>query len=126
MCVHFTINRIELAEASVDARFGREMADGAAALASKDAREIINANAGGPYGSEGGVLRQVQADSDAVRKRVVAGEVGAGWAHAELAITADETEPWTVASGNETFTFAEKDWTTKYLYDEAGKPTLRG
>jgi hypothetical protein len=64
LVVHFTINDIAFAETSVDTRMNKEMADGRAALKTGDARAMIRANAGGPYGSA--VLKGVQADSDKV------------------------------------------------------------
>jgi len=95
LVVHFTINDITFAERSVDTRMLGEMADGKAALASADALKIIDANAGGPYGSA--ALRGVQADSDKVWEAVKAGgDAGASWYKASIAISASETEPWTV------------------------------
>lgn len=65
LVVHFTINDISFAERSVDTRMQGEMARGTTAV-SKDAtvRDVINCNAGGPYGSA--VLKGVQEDSDKV------------------------------------------------------------
>ena len=97
LVVHFTINDIGFAERSVDTRMLGEMAHGRAALASGDPREIIRANAGGPYGSA--ALRGVQADSTAVWQKVKAGgDAGDSWYKASIAITAHESEPWTVTA----------------------------
>jgi len=95
LVVHCTINDIAFAEKSVDGRMLREMADGRGALAAGGTRSIIQANAGGPYGSA--VLRGVQADSDAVWESVRTGQTEAGqtWHKARVAISAHETEPWT-------------------------------
>jgi hypothetical protein len=75
-----------------------EMADGRAALATvaSNPMALVNANAGGPYGSE--VLAGVQADSQRVWTQIVTGEadgVGATWLKASVAIEAAEPPtPW--------------------------------
>jgi hypothetical protein len=74
----------------------RELQTGIEALQKQDVFEIINANAGGPYGSE--VLAGVQADSDRVWKEHVMAEdavVGQDWYKATIQINAHDTEPWT-------------------------------
>tara|TARA_B110001452_G_scaffold260658_1_gene258443 strand:+ start:702 stop:1868 length:1167 start_codon:yes stop_codon:yes gene_type:complete len=100
LVVHFTINDIGFAERSVDRRMQGEMQKGRAALAGGNVREIIQANAGGPYGSA--VLRGVQADSDAVWESVRSGEAEGGaaldWCKARIAISAHETEPWSACA----------------------------
>ena len=64
---------------------------------SKDFQKIIDANAGGPYGSE--VLKGVQADSAKVWESVVSGkDAGKSWYKASIAIEAHATEPWTAAA----------------------------
>ena len=99
LVVNFAINELGFAERSVDARMTREMAAGEAALAGGDPVVLVEANAGGPYGSA--VLAGVQAESRAVWARVLAGEeggVGASWLKASIAIDAHETEPWTASA----------------------------
>ena len=62
-------------------------------------RACVQANAGGPYGSQ--VLPKVHAESRAVWEKVAAGTadgVGGSWLKASLAIDAHETEPWTVTA----------------------------
>lgn len=57
--IHFEINDVAFAEKSVDARMATEMLTGSEAIRrGASAREVILANAGGPYGSQ--VLRQVR------------------------------------------------------------------
>lgn len=95
LVVHFTINEIGFAERSVDTRMLKEMAEGRAALATGDPLQIIQANAGGPYGSA--ALCGVQADSDKVWEAVKAGgDAGASWYKASIAISASEADPWVV------------------------------
>jgi len=111
LVVHCTINDIKFAETSVDGRMLGEMRQGRAALAGST-RDVIAANAGGPYGSA--VLKGVQADSDAVwesvRRGTAEGGAGRSWSKARLAITAHESEPWTAravpADGRPTEAFA--------------------
>ena len=62
LVVNFAINELGFAERSVDARMTREMAAGEAALAGGDPVVLVEANAGGPYGSA--VLAGVQAESE--------------------------------------------------------------
>lgn len=60
-----------------------------AAETTGDARAMIRANAGGPYGSA--VLKGVEADSNAVWQQIssgAAGDVGMSWYKARLKITA--------------------------------------
>jgi len=91
LVLHFAINDIGYAERSVDARMTQEILDGRSAVTSQpfDIRQIINANAGGPYGSE--VLKSVLSDSDAVWEQIVKGEVEAGksWYKASIQIEAN-------------------------------------
>mmetsp|Transcript_70392 Transcript_70392/g.103139 ORF Transcript_70392/g.103139 Transcript_70392/m.103139 type:complete len:202 (-) Transcript_70392:80-685(-) len=96
LVVHFTINDISFAEKSVDTRMAKEMADGSAAERTGDARQMIRANAGGPYGSA--VLKGVQADSDKVWESIRTGAadgVGESWYKARIQIDAADSE-WTV------------------------------
>jgi len=112
---HFSINDVGFAEASVDMRMLREMADGRAALAAQPAAglaAVVQANAGGPYGSA--VLRGVQADSDAVWAKLQSGEAGdvaSSWYRASIAIEARHDQDWTARAvvqgqpSEESFTF---------------------
>jgi len=96
LALHFTINDLSYAQASVDRRMVREIQTGIDALKRQDVFSIINSNAGGPYGSE--VLESVQADSDRVwHDSVVAkdAKVGQDWYKATIQINAHATEPWT-------------------------------
>lgn len=96
LALHFIINDLRHAKESVDKRMAHEIKTGIEALKKKDVFEIINANAGGPYGSE--VLAGVQADSDRVWKENVMAEeavVGRKWYKATIQINAHDTEPWT-------------------------------
>ena len=72
----------------------REIKTGIQAIQKQDAFQVIDANAGGPYGSE--VLKGVQEDSDRVWNDVVLkGEVAQDWCKATIHINAHATEPWT-------------------------------
>ena len=96
LALHFTINDLSEAEKSVDNRMIGEIKDGIAAMKSGDVQRVIDANAGGPYGSE--VLKGVQADSDRVWEEILSGDadgVGNDWYMATIAITADSTKDWT-------------------------------
>lgn len=97
LALHFFVDDLSHAESSVDQRMLREIRDGISALSSEDVQQIINANAGGPYGSE--VLKGVQADSDRVWDQVVIGGEGGGvgkdWYKASIRIDGHSTEPWT-------------------------------
>lgn len=66
LALHFTINSLDQAKESVDARMVTEMKKGIAAIEKEDVHDIINANLGGPYGSE--VLEGIQQESDRVWK----------------------------------------------------------
>ena len=100
LAVHFEINDLRFAERSVDARMAREMRDGRAALLpGRGVRDVIGANAGGPYGS--GVLAGVQAASEAVWAQVRDGEVEAGrsWLKATIRIDGHESDGgWTATA----------------------------
>ena len=77
----------------------KEMADGRRAVQQNaTARETLQVNAGGPYGSA--VLRGVQADSERVWESVLEGSAGAGqsWFKATISITGDDSSPWTVTA----------------------------
>jgi len=94
LALHFTINDLECAKGSVDRRMIQEIHDGIKALKSEDYFDVIYANAGGPYGSK--VLEGVQTDSERVwEMEVLSGNVGSDWYKATIAITADESGPWT-------------------------------
>jgi len=92
LVLHFEINDITFAESSVDSRMSREMTDGRTALAGTP-EDIIKVNAGGPYGSK--VLQGVQADSNQVWEKVVAGKIANSWYKASISITAKEDAEWT-------------------------------
>ncbi|KAK1866181.1 hypothetical protein I4F81_008701 [Pyropia yezoensis] len=92
LALHFTVNTLDAAAASVTARMTGEMEVGAAASASGGGiHAIIAANAGGPYGPE--QLPGVQADAERVWAEVSAGAregtgVAAGWWTATVAVDA--------------------------------------
>mmetsp|Transcript_23306 Transcript_23306/g.55478 ORF Transcript_23306/g.55478 Transcript_23306/m.55478 type:complete len:418 (+) Transcript_23306:53-1306(+) len=96
LVVHFTINDIAFAENSVDTRMVKEMSDGQKALASGNTEKVIQANAGGPYGSQ--VLKQVEKESNAVWARLQTEEetVAKTWYKASLRVTASDSTAWTV------------------------------
>jgi len=97
LVIHFKVNDLSHAEKSVDLRMEKEIQDGKEAMDSNDPQKIIDANAGGPYGSE--VLKGVQADSAKVWKSVLSGEdAGKSWFKASIAIEASETTPWKAAA----------------------------
>ena len=102
LVLNFTISDIRYAEVSVDGRMKEEMAAGRAALAAADPIGIVKANAGGPYGSS--VLAGVQADSQKVWERIVAGGeasggVGQSWLKASIRIEPNESpQPWTASA----------------------------
>ncbi len=95
LALHFIINDLSHAQTSVDNRMVREMKAGIDAIKAQDVFDIIYANAGGPYGSEG--LPGVQEDSDRVWNEVVLKNDGVGqdWYKATIQINAHPTEPWT-------------------------------
>lgn len=96
LVVHFRINDIKHAAQSVDLRMAAEMSQGKKAVSSDDVRAIVDANAGGPYGSE--VLAGVQKDSDRVWQQVVAdGSDMASWDKATLDVHGSDDGDWTVA-----------------------------
>lgn len=104
LVINFGINELIHAEKSVDRRMLEEMQLGRAALA-KAASEplgVIQANAGGPYGSA--VLAGVQADSVKVWQQIVSsgeGDVGHGWRKASIHIIAKEDAPWQASAAGE-------------------------
>lgn len=107
--LRFEINDIGFAEASVDTRMLGEMRDGQAALKqSAAARQLVNINAGGPYGSK--ALAGVQADSDARWEEVLRGDLAKSWHRAVFSITARADAEWTVQAkgADETFVFAKR------------------
>lgn len=94
LALHFTINDLSLACASVDARMVGEIYTGVAAIAKESVFDVINSNAGGPYGSN--VLADIQAASDQVwRDEVESGKVGEDWYKAVIQINARSDGPWT-------------------------------
>lgn len=109
LVLHFEINDLSHAEDSVDRRMVKEMEDGVKVLnnindGGVNVRDLINVNAGGPYGSE--VLHGIQTDSNAVWETIVKknnneGEednvntVGYDWYKASIKIDASANEDWT-------------------------------
>jgi len=103
LVLHFTINDLKHAETSVDSRMLKEMSNGKAALSSNttDRNKIIEANAGGPYGSE--VLHDVQAASDKVWESILdnSAGVGDGWHKASFLVNGNEDpNKWTICACN--------------------------
>jgi len=121
LALHFTIDDIKFAEDSVDTRMLREMKDGKTAMnrlvgleqgaASRSpshpsevasaTKTMIDANAGGPYGSA--VLKGVQEASDKVWSSVIEGKdevkgAGESWYKASFAINASDSKPWTLSA----------------------------
>ena len=110
LVIHFTINDIAFACESVDRRMRGEIAAGASALRTlKDSKEdqggaktgvsravrgLIEANAGGPYGSA--VLPSVEAASNRNWECVKAGTAGVGgdWYKAGIQIIAHKEKDW--------------------------------
>ena len=100
LVLHFTINDLEYAEQSVDRRMTEEIYEGFDAVQNMDqndrdcVQQIVNANQGGPYGSD--VLKGVQSASDKVWLEKVLCENGVAdtWYKAEIAIEASHTEDW--------------------------------
>jgi hypothetical protein len=116
LALHFTINDLEYACTSVDQRMQKELHTGLQALRTASVTDIVQANAGGPYGSA--VLANVQTASERVWQRDVApvdSAVAADWYKATIHITAHDTQPWTAqavrpdGSLGTVFTFAPKD-----------------
>jgi len=98
---HFSINDLAFAERSVDTRMRNEMREGKDALAAQPAAglaAIVQANAGGPYGSQ--VLKGVKEDSDAVWAKLQSSDsdVAASWFKATIAINASDDRDWTACA----------------------------
>lgn len=120
LALHFVINDLHQAQESVDRRMVTEIRAGLQAIQPLtttakttptaaesdilhvdttasiiDIARVIDANAGGPYGSD--VLPDVQEASDTVWDTVVDGTagVGADWFKATILIHAHTSEPWT-------------------------------
>ena len=111
LALNFEIEDLAFAERSVDARMLGEMKRGRAAAAAGDARAVVDANAGGPYGSA--VLAGVQRDSRACWAKVAAGDAGVGatWHTASLAIAPSDDAPWTLraaAAGATSFAYSPR------------------
>lgn len=129
LVLNFEINDIGFAERSVDTRMLREMGDGAAALAaSGDPMNVVQANAGGPYGSA--VLSGVQADSRKVWQTIQKGgegDVGHGWYKASIQINADAEKPWTAKAavdGASVFEFGPPPGAAKSFSDDQRNPCV--
>jgi hypothetical protein len=81
-----------------------EIKAGTAAITTRQVKDVIYANMGGPYGSE--VLSSVQLDSDRVWNDVIikknnndgegGGGVGSDWYKATMQINAYTDKPWTI------------------------------
>jgi hypothetical protein len=95
LALHFVINDLTCAQESVDRRMEEEIKMGVAAIQADDVLRIVDANAGGPYGSE--VLPDVQEASDRVWNDIVLKDDGVGldWYKATICINAHPTMPWT-------------------------------
>ena len=111
LVIHFTINDITFAENSVDRRMEGELTAGREAAARGDVIDVIQANAGGPYGSA--QLRGVQEASDLTLGKVFSGEstLQGHWYKASIKIDAFEDKKWTCAAnidGSSIFTFDNK------------------
>lgn len=117
LALHFTINDLSHARTSVDARMRGELLTGLQALQQEDARAVVYANAGGPYGST--VLAGVQEASDRVWNTDIQpadSVVAADWYKATIQITAHEApRHWTAravrpdGSLGTVFTFASRE-----------------
>jgi hypothetical protein len=70
LALHFIINDLEHAKTSVDQRMIREIRTGIVALEKSNIFDIIDSNAGGPYGSE--VLSGIQGAFEAVFRYILA------------------------------------------------------
>mmetsp|Transcript_172878 Transcript_172878/g.554292 ORF Transcript_172878/g.554292 Transcript_172878/m.554292 type:complete len:396 (-) Transcript_172878:189-1376(-) len=106
LVVHFGVNDVSFAEKSVDTRMIGEQAAGRAALASGEPKALIAANAGGPYGSA--VLRQVEAESNAVWAKVVDDAAFSRWHKARISIHGRDEGSWTESAhgdGKQEFEF---------------------
>ena len=94
--VHFTINDIKYAEKSVDERMKSEILAGRRSLASGNIKQIVAANAGGPYASS--QLKKVQEDSDNAIKMVFDNQNNCWnqWYKARIHVDGHEVAPWNV------------------------------
>jgi hypothetical protein len=96
LALHFEINDLMQAQASVDHRMQGEVEAGLVALAAKSARAVVYANAGGPYGAA--ALPGVQAASDEVWQTQIQpsdSAVAADWYKATIQVQAYDDRPWT-------------------------------
>jgi hypothetical protein len=96
LALHFEINDLTQAQASVDRRMQGELETGLQALQAKSAQAVVYANAGGPYGAA--ALPGVQAASDDVWKTQIQpadSVVAADWYKATIQIQAYADKPWT-------------------------------
>jgi hypothetical protein len=113
LALHFEINDLTQAQASVDRRMQGELETGLQALQAKSAQAVAYANAGGPYGAA--ALPGVQAASDDVWNTHIQpadSVVAADWYKATIQIQAYADKPWTAravtpdGSQGTLFTFA--------------------
>jgi hypothetical protein len=105
LVLHFSINDIEFAKRSVDRRMINEMKDGAESLKifDTDPSALIQANAGGPYGSL--QLDEVKQASDTVWSQIINDDVdiAKSWFKASFTIEASDDREWLCGTGVETF-----------------------
>eukprot|EP00540_Astrosyne_radiata_P022776 CAMPEP_0116845668 /NCGR_PEP_ID=MMETSP0418-20121206/13400_1 /TAXON_ID=1158023 /ORGANISM="Astrosyne radiata, Strain 13vi08-1A" /LENGTH=145 /DNA_ID=CAMNT_0004476815 /DNA_START=154 /DNA_END=587 /DNA_ORIENTATION=- len=112
LVLHFVIQDLEHAKKSVDRRMVQEIKNGIAALSGNDndnVQEIINVNAGGPYGSN--VLSSVQEASDKVWNEIILNkkqDIGNDWYKATISIQPHATEPWTACAVRNDGTLGKK------------------
>jgi hypothetical protein len=106
LVLHFDINDLGHAEDSVDRRMVSEMENGVKVLnGDVNVKDLINVNAGGPYGSE--VLKGIQEDSNKVWETIIQNsskanddnddenQVGHDWYKASIQINASSDKDWT-------------------------------
>ena len=96
LVVHFTINDIKYAEKSVDDRMQSEISAGRRSLASGNIKQVVAANAGGPYASS--QLKKVQEESDHAIKLVFDSQNSCWdqWYKARIYVDGHEAAPWNV------------------------------
>lgn len=105
LAIHFSINDLSFAKESVDERMKKEIRAGIGVLENNgSAKDIVNVNLGGPYGSE--VLEGVERESEKVWGEVKNDKEFCenGWEFAELEIIGDSD------SGNWKCRVGEKEW----------------
>ncbi len=100
MAIKFEVNDVKFAEVSVDERMQNEIQNGKQVVRKTfddefaRAKEVIDVNQGGPYGSE--VLKSVEKAADSCwHDKFVMNESFKNWHKAVVKITAYENQPWT-------------------------------